>query len=106
VPDPFGYDPERLFASREEPGGDRLSALGRDGPPVLENMTLLKIDMLDLERRQGAGQDRERDQGTVAHFNDGRGGHRGEDAVDLLQGRNGGGRRVFAIRASLAGRLK
>lgn len=55
-------------------------------------MTLLKIDVLELERRQravaGAGQDRERDQGAVARFNIGGGGHRGEDVSDLLQGRH------------------
>ena len=92
MPYPFSDDAQRLFAYRKEPGGDGLPSLGRDVPPVLENMTLREIDMLELERRQGAvaraGQDCERDQGAVAQFDVGRGWHRFEDVDDLLQGRH------------------
>jgi hypothetical protein len=69
VPDPFGDDAQRLFAYWKKPGADGLATLGRDGPPVLENMALGEIDMLQFERRQGAvagaGQDRERDRGDL-----------------------------------------
>jgi hypothetical protein len=55
VPDPFSDDTQRQFAYGKEPGGDGLPTLGRDGPPVLENMSLREIDMLDATpgRRRG-----------------------------------------------------
>ena len=48
VPDPFSDNAERLFAYRKEPGGDGLPTLSRDSPSILEDMALLKIDMLEL----------------------------------------------------------
>src|SRR6266487_4029344 len=89
-------DHPHAVADWKKPGGEALGELGLHLVRILRHLSFGEVDMLELQRRQSAvpdaGQEREGDQNAVPPLDLGSIGHRGEHAVDLLQG----GGRSFA----------